>query len=88
MATTLWNKCLDRLEGEFSPQQFNTWIRPLHAIEDGDSLRLLAPNHFVRDWVNEHLLNRLTEVLARLQNGHAVQRRRADREPGVHRARR
>jgi chromosomal replication initiator protein len=69
---TLWNRCLDRLEGEFSPQQFNTWIRPLHAIEDGDSLRLLAPNHFVRDWVNEHLLNRLTEVLTRLQHGHAA----------------
>jgi chromosomal replication initiator protein len=69
---TLWNRCLDRLEGEFSSQQFNTWIRPLHAIEDGDSLRLLAPNHFVRDWVNEHLLNRLTEVLMRLQNGHAA----------------
>lgn len=72
MGPTLWNKCLDRLEGEFSPQQFNTWIRPLHAIEDGNSLRLLAPNHFVRDWVNEHLLNRLTEVLMRLQNGHAA----------------
>lgn len=72
MGPTLWNKCLDRLEGEFSPQQFNTWIRPLHAIEDGGSLRLLAPNHFVRDWVNEHLLNRLTEVLTRLQNGHAA----------------
>ncbi len=71
MGPTLWNRCLDRLEGEFSPQQFNTWIRPLHAIEDGDSLRLLAPNHFVRDWVNEHLLNRLTEVLMRVQNGRA-----------------
>ena len=72
MGPTLWNRCLDRLEGEFSPQQFNTWIRPLHAIEEGESLRLLAPNHFVRDWVNEHLLNRLTEVLARLQSGHAA----------------
>ncbi|GMQ75790.1 MAG: chromosomal replication initiator protein DnaA [Gammaproteobacteria bacterium] len=72
MGPTLWNRCLDRLEGEFSPQQFNTWIRPLHAIEDGDCLRLLAPNHFVRDWVNEHLLNRLTEVLTRLQEGHAA----------------
>ena len=72
MGPTLWNKCLDRLEGEFSPQQFNTWIRPLHAIEDGNSLRLLAPNHFVRDWVNEHLLIRLIEVLTRLQSGHAA----------------
>ena len=72
MGPTLWKRCLDRLEGEFSPQQFNTWIRPLHAVEDGNSLRLLAPNHFVRDWVNEHLISRLTEVLMRLQNGHAA----------------
>jgi chromosomal replication initiator protein len=72
VGSTLWNRCLDRLEGEFSPQQFNTWIRPLHAIEDGDSLRLLAPNHFVRDWVNEHLIIRLAEVLPRLQNGRAA----------------
>ena len=72
MGATLWKKCLDRLEGEFSPQQFNTWIRPLHAIEDGESLRLLAPNHFVRDWVNDNLLNRVTEVLTRLQNGAAA----------------
>jgi len=72
VGTTLWKRCLDRLEGEFSPQQFNTWIRPLHAIEEGESLRLLAPNHFVRDWVNEHLLKRLDEVLTRLQNGHAT----------------
>jgi chromosomal replication initiator protein len=65
---TLWKKCLDRLEGELSTQQFNTWIRPLHAVEDDDCLRLLAPNQFVRDWVNEHLADRIAEVCSRVNN--------------------
>lgn len=67
MVPTLWKKCLDRLEGELSTQQFNTWIRPLHAVEDGDCLRLLAPNQFVKDWVNEHLAGRISEVCSRVK---------------------
>ncbi|WP_455198192.1 chromosomal replication initiator protein DnaA [Kaarinaea lacus] len=60
---TTWQQCLDRLEGELSIQQFNTWIRPLQVEEDAASLRLLAPNQFVLDWVNDRLLHRITEVL-------------------------
>ncbi len=48
-----WQQCLERLEGELSPQLFNTWIRPLHAVIDQSNIRLLAPNRFVKDWVNE-----------------------------------
>jgi chromosomal replication initiator protein len=66
VAQTIWKKCLDRLEGELTPQQFNTWIRPLQAVEDGDSLRLLAPNQFVRDWVTENLSTHLSDVLRRV----------------------
>jgi len=65
--------CLDRLEGELSPQQFNTWIRPLQAIEESDSLRLLAPNRFVMDWVSEQFIDRINEVVAIL--GHDCQAR-------------
>jgi len=67
----LWEKCLGRLEGELSPQQFNTWIRPLHAIEDGASLRLLAPNRFVLDWVNERFIEQINAVVVQLANGRA-----------------
>ncbi len=63
---TLWKKCLDRLEGELTPQQFNTWIRPLHAVIEDDVLRLLAPNHFVRDWINTNLAPHISEVLLRV----------------------
>ena len=62
----IWEKCLDRLEAELTAQQFNTWIRPLQAVEETGSIRLFAPNQFVRDWVNEHLLTHLSDVLRRV----------------------
>ncbi len=63
MGTSPWKRCLERLEGELSPQQFNTWIRPLHAIESDGSIRLLAPNRFVLDWVSERYLSRMEELI-------------------------
>ena len=63
MASSLWKKCLDHLESELSAQQFNTWIRPLHVVESGASFRILAPNRFVLDWVNERFLEKITLLL-------------------------
>ena len=60
----MWTQCLNRLEGELQAQQFNTWIRPLQPVESGSELRLLAPNKFVLDWVRQHFLSRIEEVLA------------------------
>jgi chromosomal replication initiator protein len=45
-------------------QQFNTWIRPLQAVEEGLVLRLLAPNRFVVDWVTANCLERISNLLA------------------------
>jgi len=73
VGATLWQKCLDRLENDLPAQQFNTWIRPLHAVEEPNALRLLAPNHFVRDWVQTHLVEQIAEVVQRLKNDGAVQ---------------
>ena len=63
MGPSPWKRCLERLEGELSPQQFNTWIRPLHAIENSNNIRLLAPNRFVLDWINERYLARIQELI-------------------------
>ena len=63
MEGTLWQKCLVRLEHELPEQQFNTWIRPLHAIESGENLRLLAPNQFVLDWVKKHHYETISQTL-------------------------
>lgn len=61
---TVWDKCLQRLEGELSSQQFNTWIRPLQPVHESEGLRLLAPNRFVMEWVRDRFLARIGELVA------------------------
>jgi chromosomal replication initiator protein len=51
------------LQSEIPEQQFNTWIRPLQAVEDDGVLRLLAPNRFVVDWLQEHYIERIHELV-------------------------
>jgi len=60
---TLWTRCIRDLQAEIPEQQFNTWIRPLQAVEDGGVLRLLAPNRFVVDWLQEHYIERILEIV-------------------------
>ncbi|MCB1758582.1 MAG: chromosomal replication initiator protein DnaA [Gammaproteobacteria bacterium] len=65
---SLWSKCVDRLEEELSSQQFNTWIRPLQSIESPNSLRLLAPNQFVLNWVKNNHLAQINLIICELSN--------------------
>jgi chromosomal replication initiator protein len=66
---SIWQVCLDRLEGELPPQQFNTWIRPLQAIEGTDAIRLMAPNRFVLDWIVEQYLERIRALIGQITEG-------------------
>jgi chromosomal replication initiator protein len=67
----LWRLCSDHLEQELSAQQFNTWIRPLQAVEDDAQIRLLAPNRFVLDWVRNHYLDTIETFMERNSGGDA-----------------
>ena len=60
---SLWNHCLKELQAELPEQQFNTWIRPLQAIEQSDELKLLAPNRFVVDWLNDHYVEKIVAII-------------------------
>jgi chromosomal replication initiator protein len=60
---SLWSRCTVFLASELPEQQFNTWVRPLQAVEGPGTLKLLAPNRFVVDWVTAHLLPRVAEIL-------------------------
>ena len=66
---TFWNDCLLHLEGELSSNHFNTWIRPLQAEKNHNKLFLLAPNRFVKDWVDSHYLKRITEIAGSISKG-------------------
>jgi chromosomal replication initiator protein len=63
LEASLWARCMRTLETELPEQQFNTWVRPLQALEGAGALKLLAPNRFVVDWVNTNLLPRIGELL-------------------------
>lgn len=67
MATHLWNQCLRSLEHELAGSDFNTWIRPLQAVEEADALRLLAPNQFVLNWVRDNYYQKITGMLQHLR---------------------
>jgi chromosomal replication initiator protein len=58
-----WSICLGRFKQELSAQQFNTWIKPLQFEANEGTLRLLAPNRFVQQWVKDRFLHRI-ELLA------------------------
>ncbi len=60
---TIWNRCIRDLQAELPEQQFNTWIRPLQAVENDGELKLLAPNRFVVDWLQEHYIERILEIV-------------------------
>src|SRR5258706_2166633 len=57
--TQFWDACLKQFKDELSPQQFNTWIKPLQVRADASSLTLLAPNRFVQNWIRERFLSRI-----------------------------
>ena len=61
MAKTIWQKCLGQLESELVDDQFDTYIRPLHAEYDEGRLTLLAPNIYVEEKVRSSYLERISE---------------------------
>ena len=69
MSSPLWEKCLSHLEGDLSAQQLNTWLKPLQAIETDDSLRLLAPNPYVKAWVQEQLETKINTLIGAISQG-------------------
>ena len=69
MQGSLWHHCLRQLENEVPEQQFNTWVRPLQAVERDGSLLLLAPNRFVVSWIEQNLYARIEQLVATAGDG-------------------
>lgn len=71
MSITLWQKCVVCLKTDLPAQQFNTWIRPIQVMSGDGVLHLLAPNRFVAEWVKEHFLAQINEVMQKVSGGNA-----------------
>lgn len=61
-----WPACLSRFEQELSAQQFNTWIKPLKTEVSENSIRVVAPNKFVQQWVKDKFLNKIEGIAEEL----------------------
>jgi len=53
---TLWNSCLLFFEETLTPQQYNSWIKPLSFEIQGNQIILIAPNSFTLKIVQERFL--------------------------------
>ena len=61
----LWAGVLPQLRERLVTQNFETWIKPIRARSTaGDELALEVPNKFFRDWLAEHFLAPIQELLA------------------------
>jgi chromosomal replication initiator protein len=65
----LWPLVLAHLANELPEQQVNTWLRPLQAVQEDGVLRLLAPNRFAVDWVQNHAAARIAVLLRETPGG-------------------
>jgi chromosomal replication initiator protein len=63
----LWIQVLGMLADELPEQQVNTWLRPLQAVEAEGQMRLLAPNRYAVDWVQQHAAARIATLLRSLR---------------------
>ena len=63
----MWQQCISRLQEELPSQQFNTWIRPLQASLDGHQLKLYAPNRFIKEFVSDKFVERISELVRELE---------------------
>jgi chromosomal replication initiator protein len=63
-----WSRCLSDFEKSIPAPQFNAWIRSLRAQPDQTiphSLRLIAPNRYVMDWVRKRYLAHIQDALVK-----------------------
>src|SRR6476620_5889249 len=59
-----WDEAVDRLKSRVSPQNFDMWLRPIEVTSwDGATLRLRAPNSYIRFWFESNFLTSLVKEL-------------------------
>ena len=63
----LWEEALRQLREMIGKQSFDTWIKPIHFVSlTNGGISLEVPNKFFRDWLTEHYLDQIIEVLKSL----------------------
>jgi chromosomal replication initiator protein len=62
--TAVWSNALRRLEARIAPQNFDMWLRPIECRGvEGRTVRLRAPNPYVRLWFESNYLDVLLDEM-------------------------
>ena len=62
----IWNDCLDKLSETLTEKEMRLWIAPLKVKQDGDALKLYAPNKFMKEEIEKNFLNKIAGVANQL----------------------
>lgn len=61
----LWHSTLKKLTSHLAPQNFDMWLSPIeYRGLDGETIRLRAPNPYVRIWFESHYKSAVIKELA------------------------
>lgn len=71
--TDFWHEVCRELRPLLAEEKYNTYIQPLEAQFDNGRLRLIAPNRFVRGWIESNCLHLLAEACERQGAGADVE---------------
>jgi chromosomal replication initiator protein len=71
----LWSKALQRLSQKVAEQNFDMWLRPIECeADEGQVLRLRAPNPYVRLWFESNYLGvALEEIRAETGSDYTIE---------------
>jgi chromosomal replication initiator protein len=62
--TTVWDNALRSIAGRVKPHNYDLWLRPIRctAIDSG-SIRLHAPNRYIKEWFEDNYLEIVLEAI-------------------------
>jgi chromosomal replication initiator protein len=62
---TIWNQTATNLEKVISPQNYANWIQPIQfSHADTQSIYLLVPNHFFKEWLEDNYIDLINSALS------------------------
>jgi len=62
----LWNKILEIIKEDLSPQAYNSWFSQTKAVKFGENkLIISAPDDFCKDWLEKHYTVFIKDILKR-----------------------
>ena len=61
----IWDECLRAFDDVLTDKDMKTWFLPLEVKQNSSTLRVVAPNRFIRDQIESEYLSLIKETVAK-----------------------